>query len=39
VYAPGEISPGGSFKYAGPSYKSSGTSYWYGQGTYTLSLG
>ena len=39
VYAPGEISPGGIFKYSGPSYKSSGTSYWYGQGAYTLSLG
>ena len=22
-----------------PTYKSSGTSWWYGQGTYTLSLG
>ncbi len=39
VYAPASVSPGGVFKYSGPSYKSSGTSYWYGQGVYTLSLG
>jgi Pectate lyase superfamily protein len=39
VYAPAYVSPGGLFKYSGPTYKSSGTSYWYGQGVYTLSLG
>lgn len=36
VYAPAYV-PGGIFKYSGPSYKSSGASYWYGQGIYTLS--
>ena len=39
VYAPASMSPGGVFKYSGPSYTSSGTSWWYGQGVYTLSLG
>jgi hypothetical protein len=40
VYAPGYLTAAGIFKYAGPSYKSSGAaSYWYGQGVYTLSLG
>jgi hypothetical protein len=39
VYAPASMSPGGVFKYSGPSYTSSGTSWWYGQGIYTLSLG
>ncbi|GAA5186812.1 hypothetical protein GCM10023322_33860 [Rugosimonospora acidiphila] len=39
VYAPAYVVPGGIFKYAGPSYKSSGSSYWYGQGIYTLSVG
>ena len=39
VYAPASMSPGGIFKYSGPSYKSSGVSYWFGQGVYTLSLG
>jgi hypothetical protein len=39
VYAPAYVSPGGVFKYSGPSYKSSGASYWYGQGVYTLSVG
>jgi hypothetical protein len=38
VYAPGAVAPGGIFKYAGPTYTSSGTSWWYGQGIYTLSL-
>ena len=39
VYAPASVSPGGLFKYTGPSYTGSGTSWWYGQGIYTLSLG
>jgi hypothetical protein len=39
VYAPASMSPGGVFKYSGPSYTSSGTSWWYGQGVYTLSVG
>jgi hypothetical protein len=39
AYAPASVSPGGLFKYSGPSYTSSGTSWWYGQGVYTLSLG
>jgi hypothetical protein len=39
VYAPATVSAGGLFKYTGPSYTSSGTSWWYGQGVYTLSLG
>jgi Pectate lyase superfamily protein len=39
VYAPASVSPGGVFKYSGPSYTSSGPSWWYGQGVYTLSLG
>jgi hypothetical protein len=42
VYAPAAITPksaGPYFQYVGPSYKSSGTSWWYGQGIYTLSLG
>jgi Pectate lyase superfamily protein len=39
VYAPASMSPGGLFKYSGPSYKSSGTSWWFGQGIYTLSVG
>jgi hypothetical protein len=39
VYAPAYVTSTGAFKYSGPSYKSSGTSYWYGQGVYTLSLG
>lgn len=39
VYAPAYLTPGAVFKYCGPSYTSSGTSWWYGQGIYTLSLG
>jgi hypothetical protein len=39
VYAPAYLSSNAEFKYAGPAYTSSGTSWWYGQGIYTLSLG
>jgi len=40
VYAPAEMSPGGIFKYLGPSYTSTGgSSWWFGQGVYTLSVG
>jgi hypothetical protein len=39
VYAPAYLTSTGAFKYSGPSYKSSGASYWYGQGIYTLSVG
>jgi hypothetical protein len=39
VYAPAYLTAGAVFKYCGPSYTSSGTSWWYGQGVYTLSLG
>jgi len=39
VYAPAYLTDAGAFQYAGPSYEGSGTSYWYGQGVYTLSLG
>ncbi len=39
MYAPAYITSAGIFKYGGPSYTSSGTSYWYGQGIYTLSVG
>ena len=39
VYAPAYLTSGAVFQYAGPSYEGSGTSYWYGQGVYTLSLG
>jgi hypothetical protein len=47
VYAPAYITSKGStadpltpyFQYAGPAYEGSGSSYWYGQGVYTLSLG
>lgn len=41
VYAPAYVtaSKAPSFQYAGPTYTSSGASYWYGQGAYTLSLG
>jgi hypothetical protein len=40
VYAPAEMSPGGAFKYLGPTYTSTGgSSWWFGQGVYTLSVG
>ena len=40
VYAPAEMSPGGIFKYLGPSYTSTGgSSWWFGQGVYTLTVG
>lgn len=41
VYAPAYITASSTseFQYAGPGYTVSGTSYWYGQGVYTLSLG
>jgi hypothetical protein len=39
VYAPAYITDTAEFQYAGPGYTVSGTSYWYGQGIYTLSLG
>jgi pectate lyase-like protein len=39
VYAPAYVTGGAVFKYCGPAYTSSGTSWWYGQGVYTLSLG
>jgi hypothetical protein len=39
LYAPAYVTPGAVFKYCGPAYTSSGTSWWYGQGIYTLSLG
>jgi hypothetical protein len=40
VYAPAEMSPGGAFKYLSPSYTSTGgSSWWFGQGVYTLSVG
>ncbi|WP_034266180.1 glycosyl hydrolase family 28-related protein [Actinospica robiniae] len=39
TYAPAFITAKASFQYAGPSYTSSGTSYWYGQGVYTVHTG
>jgi hypothetical protein len=40
VYAPAEMSPGGIFKYLGPAYTSTGgSSWWFGQGVYSLSVG
>jgi len=39
VYAPAYLTDAAAFQYAGPTYTSSGASYWYGQGIYTLSLG
>jgi hypothetical protein len=39
VYAPAYLTPGAVFQYSGPAYQSSGTTWWYGQGIYTLSLG
>lgn len=39
VYAPAYLTPAAAFKYCGLTYTSSGSSYWYGQGIYTLSLG
>jgi hypothetical protein len=39
VYAPAFITAKGAFQYAGPGYTGSGSSWWYGQGVYTLALG
>jgi hypothetical protein len=39
VYAPAYLTDAAAFQYNGPSYESSGASWWYGQGVYTLSLG
>jgi hypothetical protein len=40
VYAPAEMAPGGAFKYLGPSYTSTGgSSWWFGQGVFTRSVG
>jgi hypothetical protein len=40
VYAAASMSPGGIFKYLGPAYTSTGgSSWWFGQGVYTLSVG
>jgi hypothetical protein len=39
VYAPGYLTATGAFQYSGPAYTSSGTSWWYGQGVYTLYTG
>lgn len=39
VYAPAFITSKAAFQYAGPAYTVSGTSYWYGQGVYTLKTG
>jgi hypothetical protein len=34
------MSPGGAFEYLGPAYTSTGgSSWWFGQGVYTLSVG
>lgn len=38
-YAPGSVTPAGTFQYNGPAFTASGTAWWYGQGIYTLSLG
>jgi pectate lyase-like protein len=39
-YAAASMSPGGIFKYLGPAYTSTGgSSWWFGQGVYTLSVG
>lgn len=39
VYAPAFVTSKASFQYAGPTYTSSGTSWWYGQGVYTVHTG
>ena len=39
VYAPAYITAAGLFQYSGPAYTSSGASWWYGQGVYTLRTG
>jgi VCBS repeat-containing protein len=39
VYAPAFLTATGAFQYTGPAYTSSGTSWWYGQGVYTLYTG
>lgn len=39
VYAPAYLTPAGAFQYSGPSYTSSGNSWWFGQGIFTRSLG
>jgi hypothetical protein len=38
-YAPAYVSPAGAFNYGGPAFAASaGTAWWYGQGSYTLSV-
>ena len=39
IYTPAYLTSAAAFQYAGPAYTSTGTSWWYGQGIYTLSLG
>ena len=39
AYAPAFFTAAGLFQYAGPTYTTSGTSWWYGQGVYTLRTG
>ena len=39
MYAPAKLTPAGAFQYIGPTYTSSGVSWWYGQGVYPLDLG
>ena len=36
VYVPAYLTAGGALQYAGPTRQSSGTTWWYGQGVYTL---
>ena len=38
-YAPGSVTPAGTFEYSGPAFNSTGVGWWYGQGIYTLSVG
>jgi hypothetical protein len=38
-YAPASVTPAGIFQYNGPSFTTSGPTWWYGQGIYTLSVG
>jgi hypothetical protein len=38
-YAPAVLTAAGNFQYEGPSFTASSTTWWYGQGIYTLSLG
>jgi hypothetical protein len=37
-YAPGSVTPAGTFQYNGPAFNSTSTGWWYGQGIYTLSV-